>query len=861
MEKVKEIFLQSTIIFILLIMMERMLKSLTHEVPFIKTYWFFLPLLFVVLFIMADEIRKRKIVSKMMQIPAFQLKFDIIISSILLAFVQYWVSSLFNYVEGTLKPALLVMAWIGAIYILWMVTRSIAVYVRKRKNERKSNEKLFLDYPIESEKDDRFNRASFAQRISNIINMRGYSEGLVIGLFGQWGSGKTSVLNLIRKSLKDEIVFHFNPWFFENEKELIRQFFIQFGKAVRQEDGTEQSILLEKLLRVYGEKVASLKVNLGITSLSINQITSFFAGNSFSKDTDIMDLRDSIIELLQKKGRGITVFIDDNDRLNRNETQTVFKLVKLIADFPYTAYILAFDDRLVAKSLAILYEDNASHHKGDSFLEKIIQVPLHMPPADPAVLRSMVFSGIDKVLEINKMELNRDEMHRFVSTWDRSIGNVITTPRMVKRYLNSLLFSIPLLKDEVNTVDQILIESLRVFFPEFYEFVRLNSDLFLTPGRSSTSNKEKIKQYRDQVLEAMQVFNEDHQYVLKIFLQDLFPRTKVVFTDNTYYGHTWDREWTAKQRVCSSEYFERFFKYTVPAGDVPDNWLKNLLQLIESSSDQDVLNELNKVMKQHGMSRLIQKLRYVEETVPVSTAKKLSEMLVTMGSYFSRKDGAFGIVTTWSQAAVLISQLIKRVPEEERVEFSKQILAIAQPISFAKEIFWWMRPSEEKDLTDIIHTEEEIADIAASFIKRIKLATEKIDFLDQNTTDHDVYGLLWIWQKWGTKEEVEDRIRTWFKAENGVERFLCAFLAISYNLETGIPHVGSFGKEAYNAVQVLISPDEIDTQLKLKYTPASHYDEDAEMDHATPYERVAQQFMWIHRKDSSACHPPDFVED
>ncbi|WP_244532693.1 KAP family P-loop NTPase fold protein [Mesobacillus persicus] len=844
----KEIILQSSIVFILLIIIEKLLISSMNRISsYIESYWYFLPFLIVILFILLDEIRKRKVIKNTFRIPAFQLRADTIVISTLLAFLLYKVASNFEYAEGTLNRSLVYIGFAGGGYILWMVIRSIASYVHKKNKVKGLNEKLFLDYPIESDKDDQLDRSTFAKRISTVIGMRGYSEGLVIGLYGEWGSGKTSVLNLIENSLKDEVVFRFNPWFFENEKELIRQFFIQFGMAVRNKGGAEQSILLEKMLRIYGEKVASLKVNMGFASLSINNITSFFSEKSVSADTDIMELRELIIELLEKNGQGITVFIDDIDRLNRNETQTVFKLVKLIADFPYTAYILAFDDRLVAKSLANQYEDNSSQNKGDSFLEKIIQVPLHMPPADPAVLRSMVLSGIDRILELNQIELRKDEVHRFVSTWDRSIGHVISTPRMVKRYLNSLLFSIPLLNNEVNTVDQILIESLRVFYPDLYGFLRLNSDLFLTPGRSGSDDREKVKQYREKLQKVMQPYNKEERLALEILLQDLFPRTKLVFTDNTYYGHSWDRGWTKEQRICSSEYFDRFFKYTVPAGDVPDNWVKNLLTIVEEGQESEVQNEINKIIHQQGISRFIQKLRYIETSVPIYTARKLAETLVMLGSHYSRKDGAFGLVTTWNQAAILITNFMKRISKTERVDFSKHLLGIAQPLSFSKEILWWIHPSEKKNIDEVIHTEEEIVEIVPTLIKRIEIATVEIDFLDQYSTEQDVYGLLWIWKKWGTKGEVEGRIRSWFKEEKGVERFLCSFLSPSYNLETGIPHTRPFSKQEYDAVQALIPPDELYHQLEAKYECPADYIEDTDIENNSSYKRVAQQFMWIHR--------------
>src|SRR5258706_14162514 len=71
---------------------------------------------------------------------------------------------------------------------------------------------------------DEFNRRDFSERIAQTIATRKESKSLVIGIYGKWGEGKTTVLNFIDGELKrhDNIVpLAFNPWLFSSEAELL----------------------------------------------------------------------------------------------------------------------------------------------------------------------------------------------------------------------------------------------------------------------------------------------------------------------------------------------------------------------------------------------------------------------------------------------------------------------------------------------------------------------------------------------------------------------------------------------------------------------------------------------------------------
>ena len=91
------------------------------------------------------------------------------------------------------------------------------------------------DSPVSLRNQDRFSRWKFSERIAQVISKRSDPSSIVIGLYGIWGDGKTSVLNFIEESLKMDgnvICIKFNPWRFGTEEELLAGFFFDIAEGL-----------------------------------------------------------------------------------------------------------------------------------------------------------------------------------------------------------------------------------------------------------------------------------------------------------------------------------------------------------------------------------------------------------------------------------------------------------------------------------------------------------------------------------------------------------------------------------------------------------------------------------------------------
>jgi len=92
---------------------------------------------------------------------------------------------------------------------------------------------LWSDKPLEDPKDDKLERETFSQRLADSIRAMAPSDGIVIAIYGAWGSGKSSVLNFVERYLSQggeaqaPIVVRFNPWWFSGREDVVLQFFFQ----------------------------------------------------------------------------------------------------------------------------------------------------------------------------------------------------------------------------------------------------------------------------------------------------------------------------------------------------------------------------------------------------------------------------------------------------------------------------------------------------------------------------------------------------------------------------------------------------------------------------------------------------------
>jgi hypothetical protein len=699
------------------------------------------------------------------------------------------------------------------------------------------------DLPIASRSEDRFNRWQFAERIADTLAIRNDPSSLVVGLYGPWGDGKTSTLQLMVDALTAHpqvVVVRFNPWYFQSEEKLLKGFFGTLAEAL----GASLPNFKETIgtiLNKYGSilSLASLSIG-GFVTIKANEAAKGLGETLSTVELD--DLRRRLEEILEKSGKKVVVLIDDIDRLDRLETHALLKLVKLSAGFKHTRYVLSFDDEMVAAAIGERY-GHGNYEAGRSFLEKIVQVPLHLPPADTLALRRMTLEGVQAVLDHSEIALSQGQADAYGRHFVDGLEFGLDTPRRGKVYVNALAFSLPLTKGEVNPVDLMLIEGIRVFYPNLYAEIRDNEDLFLkVRAENAQGNEARRQQLSEVVTRGLGGRNEREIGAIRRGLLDvLFPRIS-----NMGYGHDWDRKWAQEQRICSDQYFKRYFSYGVPPGDIADLEVVRLLERLAGMATDEQNAVLDSYAQRNAYPQFIRKLREREDRIDPPAARALAVALARNGHLPPKERGSL-FVTTSMQTGILVAHLLKRVPAgQEREQLAQLAIREAEPLTFGFECIKWMSHSTDRPEADRIVSAECEALVKATLSDRIQArALQEPLYL---TFGQGTHALYWTWNAHVGGTAVGDHLRARFAQNpNEVDAFLDTFVGESWGVENGLPRRSDFMRDSYDAIVQLLDPEVIVANLRDRYgadidTAQFHHDDDVQL-----ARRIALQFAFIHR--------------
>lgn len=700
------------------------------------------------------------------------------------------------------------------------------------------------DQPISSRNEDRFNRWAFAERVADTMAGRSDAASIVVGLYGPWGDGKTSTLRLMEIALQNYahvVVVRFNPWHFHSEEYLLKGFFATLAQVLGKTLPTMKE-KIGKIFKDYGSLLSLASISIG----GVVQVSPGEAAMGLGKalsTVELDELRSRIEDILADSGKRVVVLIDDIDRLDRAETQAIFKLVKLSASFSHTSYVLAFDDDIVAAAIGEKY-GHGGLEAGRAFLEKIIQVPLHLPPPDEIALRQMTFEGVDAALTQSGITLSQENIDAFVRHFVDGLEPQLHTPRHAKLYVNALTFALPLLKGEAHAVDVMLIEGIRIFYPKLYAAIRDNPEYFLSSGadrHDREAHRQRAAAIIGQALEGIGV--PDKGQVRARLLEVLFPRLS-----NMGYGHDWDKRWDREQRVCSDKYFKRYFTYSVPPGDVSDIAVERFVEAVATMSPADADDALKAFSARGAIPQLIRKLRNRESEIDAAAARSLALSIARSGVLVPRERAILMSDWTFRQAAILIAHLVKRIAAgEARETLVHMVIEESQPLPFGLECLRWIHHDEKDPEEKRIISSAVEEKISAALAVRVRAESAKYPLYQ--TFGRDAPSLYWFWNKQVGGDEVAAHLRARFEEQpDEVDSFLDTFVGEAWGMESGLPHRADFDRGNYDAVTGLIDLDFLMSSLKQRYgaeldAPEFHHDSE------TPLaRRIAHQFAFIHRK-------------
>ncbi|HEX6980615.1 MAG TPA: KAP family NTPase [Alphaproteobacteria bacterium] len=328
--------------------------------------------------------------------------------------------------------------------------------------------------PIKTLSEDKLEREAFVSRLVNaLINPKTKrSTGVVVGITGPWGSGKTSLLNLlderIQQQYENAIVVRFNPWLISGRNDLIGEFIAELVASINSKPSVGDRLRdIASTVAKYGAHVSPV-ANLFMPGLSdAAEGVCKAAEEALKRDKSLHKQREDVTRELQEIDAPIVVFIDELDRVEDNEVRTVAQLVRSIADFPSISYVLAYDAERVIEALG-----GGAPERGRSYLEKIVQLQIPLPIVLPEELKRLLCAEIGALQVGAHLPRDWSTSSRFLEILDLLVPSVIETPRDVKRVVGTFHVYASMLAEEVDWVDLLAFSALAVKAPRTVEHIR-----------------------------------------------------------------------------------------------------------------------------------------------------------------------------------------------------------------------------------------------------------------------------------------------------------------------------------------------------------------------------------------------------
>lgn len=413
-----------------------------------------------------------------------------------------------------------------------------------------------LDNPISRGEDDTLERARLASHFAENVLSLDREQGVVVGVIGPWGSGKTSFINLARNTLSHggAPVLDFNPWMFSGTEQLVDAFFRELAAQLRLK---EELASLAGQIEEYGDlfsKFGWLPV-FGQFAAFSKPLSSIIGRSLKSRQQGVGHHRARLEKALRALKKPVVVVLDDIDRLSRGEIRDMFKLVRLTARFPNVIYIVAFDRLRVERALS---DEDLS---GRDYLEKILQVTIDLPPVPFELLGRQVLNSIEEALK-DLENAGPFDGGLWPDVFAEIVRPLIRTPRDVRRYAVGLRGTVLALRGEIELTDILALEAIRTFLPDLFQ--RMHGAL---AGLTTTADSVRYETERARLKSTIEKLLEtsgDHQSVLRAVIIRLFPAARW-HIENNHFGSEFKRTWLRERRVAHEDILRLYLERTPTA--------------------------------------------------------------------------------------------------------------------------------------------------------------------------------------------------------------------------------------------------------------------------------------------------------
>jgi predicted KAP-like P-loop ATPase len=455
----------------------------------------------------------------------------------------------------------------------------------------------------------------------------------------------------------------------------------------------------------------------------------------------------------------ILVVMDDLDRLTADEVRVVFQLIKANADFPNLVYLTLFQRDIVEQNL-----ERLTSGSGKDFLEKIVQVGFDVPPVEQSKLQRVLFARMNETLADPKFSKNFSP-RRWTNLFFSGLAPYFRTLRDVYRYLGVFDVQIsgmaPRGSFEVNPIDLIALEVLRVFEPGVYHLLpgskerltRLYDSRF---GKAITEVEKEDRLRLDVLIGAAHKEGKAHAEEI---LKQLFPKVSVGNQDQFY----------RELRVCHHDVFDRYFLLSIPEGDISQEEIDALLA---STNNRDQLvAQFNELEKRGLLAVALDRLESYKQEVSLANAVPFITALFDIGDDLPvEKRGDYDIESLMHAWRIIRWYLMKEPELAKRHSYLAEAMRISEGLYLpAMSVGLELDSQKEGRISsERLLDDKSVDDLKAISARKI---SEAADF--GRLAVHPKLGpLLGFWVEWVGSDKPKAWVENLTQSEDGLVAFL-----------------------------------------------------------------------------------------
>lgn len=686
---------------------------------------------------------------------------------------------------------------------------------------------MVLGKAVSHPEEDRYGFGYVAQQLSESIREIGREGSAVIGIEGAWGSGKTSLLNLLRSELEksrenNTFVLNISPWLDGSGTSLVESLLIPVAGIIAAEEeqrlspdereNLEQKKELTQTARnlmdytratarrlVPVAQAAALIPGVPDASNALNTLSD--SGWLKEKEKTTAELRTEIAEKIVGMDLSFIILLDDLDRLEPVQAVEVVRLVKSVADFPRFRYVLCYDKAVLSQAI----KKGLGVEDGELYLQKIVQISFSLPRPESFDLRREFLAGVVSLYESVNGNVPDEAMQSELEWVTDLYGASLKTPREVQLALNGLTFRYAGIRDYVYLPDLCFLQLIRTTNPGLYDWTEeyLTERAIVESGDGSVSEEEQ-KELAQTLGECLSRFRSS-EAKSATSLRHWVPGISGYRADNlTLFGRVADEEkamMTASRRLGSHAYWRYYFAFSSPQNVLPPDYFDELFRMAASDQSGQALTEelLNRINSNGVSSRTWFEHILSQLTQTMINGHTAAECAGLLAFFFGAGDD---IIARYRQrnrwfsrnnldVNTVADRLLRKMLAESRTEAMETLLLLTMEgaswiwiANYIRDLLWQNglagnQPTPEQGR---VLTDEELKRVRHYFCDRLNRGELK----EPLSLGSELGGFVWAWRDIAGKEALMSWITQHSTSD---ETFLALLLSMrSHVISSSIGH-------------------------------------------------------------------------